>query len=168
MNTIKDLLASVKCCISSEIYSKDLSVRYGGINKSIMYDAIINRILYFILSDIEFYNSDNIIGYYTNLEVVGINVDLADIIIDSTTMTIDVIDNNIKVFTYTRLNDYSFTFLDSDGDQYTAIFENNILTITGIRNGQEIKGTATKIKSCFDESNICEIYDFLNKKCKTC
>ena len=57
MNSIKDLLASVKCCISSDVYMKDLSIRYGNVSTGILYDAIINRILYSILSNTEYYNT---------------------------------------------------------------------------------------------------------------
>lgn len=167
MNSIKDLLASVKCCISSDVYMKDLSIRYGNISTGIMYDAIINRILYSVLSNTEYYNSENIEGYYTDIIISGSTLELLNIIITETNIIGDVINNENKTIEYVRINDTVIEF-ENNGNTYTAIFENDILTITNINNNILITITAKKIDQCFDHDDICRIYEYLNKKCKTC
>jgi len=176
MNTIKDLLASVKCCVSSEIYSKDLSVRYGGINKNIMYNAIIYRILYSMMSDTIGFSDTGFQGSYTvtNVEYNGTPYDLSlynwMITVNDTTMY-----NNISGIdgsqTYTKLNDYQFSFLSDAGYTFLFTFDEDFnLTLTYDEPGNEIYIEAEKITSnlCFTQEQFCEVIAYLNKTCLTC
>lgn len=175
MNSIKDLLASVKCCISSDVYMKDLSIRYGNVSTGILYDAIVNRILYSVLSNIEYYDSDNIIGLYEVYEI-SVNgtvitdgsISVSDITIDTETVDVEISALDQRTWTYVKINDDVVYFLDNDGNQWTCTFENDILTIEGENNSIPIILKAEKIDQCFDHDDICRAYDRLNNKCKTC
>ncbi len=176
MNTIKDLLASVKCCISSEIYSKDLSVKYGGINKSVMYNAIIYRILYSMLSDTIGFSDYGFTGNYTvtNVEYNGVPYDISSnnlmITINDTTMY-----NNISGIDgsqiYIKLNNYQFYFLSNAGYTFLFTFDEDFnMTVTYDEPGNELYIEAEKITSnlCFTQEQFCEVIAYLNKTCTTC
>lgn len=173
MNSIKDLLASVKCCISSDVYMKDLSIRYGNVSTGILYDAIINRILYSILSNIEYYDNDTIYGMYkiTSFTVNGVTtvLDHEEILYVTETEVSVVPDlNNISInfpWVYDFVNDHYIQITDSQGIITVLEQENDDLTATV---GDDFTFYAKKVDQCFDENDICKIYEYLNKKCKTC
>jgi hypothetical protein len=176
MNTIKDLLASVKCCISSEIYSKDLSVRYGRINKNIMYNAIIYRILYSMMSDTIGFSDGGITGNYiiTNVKYNNVEYDISPynwmFTIDDTTIF-----NNITGLTsswvYTTLNNYQISFVNNSGFTWLFTFDEDFnIVVTYNEPGNLIRIEAEKIISnlCFTQEQFCEVITYLNKTCLTC
>lgn len=174
MNSIKDLLASVKCCISNDIYQKDKAIRFGSIKTDMMYSAIINRIIYSIMSDTQYFDTDNIIGTYeiVSYEINGIVSTLDyDIFIFIDTDTVKILPDLTNGFpdqpwSYNKINDNFIIISDFQGQIGNFVLNGNNLTVSNANESLVIN--AKKIESCFDESDICEMYQFLNKQCKPC
>jgi hypothetical protein len=138
MNSTKDLLASVKCCIANDIYQKDKAIRFGSIKTDVMYSTIINRIIYSIMSDTQYFNTDNIVGIYkiTSFEINGVVIVInynAFVFIDTETVKILPDLNNIftdQPWTYQKINDNFITIVNFQGQVGNFVLDGDDLTVS--------------------------------------
>lgn len=176
-NSTKDLLASVKCCLSDGIYQKDKIIRYGSVRTDIIYDSIISRIIYDMMSDTQGFNDGSIQGYYTITSYTVDGVEQADsdnpliLIIDEENLSTPTIPGSEST-PYTEINDKLISYYEvlvSATVLITFDGEGNA-TYTFTDGGEVTVVTLKKITSsfCFSSSDFCEMYEYLNNKCKTC